>query len=288
MGIKKTFLFVFIFSFIVVPPSLFSMNDKNSSNKKTAATPLKRKLNGNDQKTPTKLPKYSPGPVLKKSPIKPKKEGGIGRDISYYSIYALYAVKEENKFKPNHEERVKFDELLGEENEINEKNLNEALLLTEIEVRKWIKRNKLIFYRTAYIGLAENVTHRYAGHRNDLKSLEAIKALENEDDKYLESLTSSNRKARYMARVVNAGFNIEMSVLVYSIPEQYLKTVEVLVGILLDVLSKANTHLGDGAAWAQIQSYMKWPKRLEHLEKEGLLNLVEDYQNEMFKTSMNL
>ena len=79
-----------------------------------------------------------------------------------------------------------------------------------------------------------------------------------------------------------------MSSLVYGIPKDYLPVVEVLVGLQFNVLSKANSLLGNDEAWGTVLNYMKSEKRKKELSKLDLYDLVEDLDDKVLMSIMNL
>lgn len=63
---------------------------------------------------------------------------------------------------------------------------------------------------------------------------------------------------------------------------------EVLVGIQFNVLAKGNTLLGDNAAWEIINRYIAQPKRIERLRELHLDRLVEDLDDALIDTTLNI
>lgn len=172
---------------------------------------------------------------------------------------------------------------MGDDVTINNKNLSQALLAVETAIRKLIQKNNNLYYRTVYVGLAENASHRAQGHRSDFNKL-----MDDEDKDFGICRYHPNRKARFIASTWNQQLDVRMSSLVYDIPRQYLPVIEVLVGVQFNVLSKANSLLGDDAAWNIVRAYMNSSERSKELTKRDLFDLIENLDDQVLKLIMNL
>jgi hypothetical protein len=306
MSFFNGFYKLYFLVLIVVGFNLWSMNDDDDSDRSTEyiippPKTTKRKLStGKENATPRAQKKARPddsvhvNAVTKSplayqsgnfiiSPIKTKKDGGIGMAIRHYSIYAMIAViGDDLSYVPSHKNRIKFSSILGEKTKIKDSNLDRALLKVETAIRGWIKKDPNLYYRTVYVGLAENASKRVQGHKSDLRELI------DEDDEIGICRYNPHRKSRFIASAWNQNFNIRMSPLIYSIPEQYLPIVEVLVGVQFNVLSKGNSLLGNDAAWKHVAAYMKSANRKEVLTKLGLYDLVEKLDDQLLMSILNM
>jgi hypothetical protein len=257
--------------------------DDDQSEDEQKTPPKKRKrLNEKENTTPNVLTVSKRQVEI--SPIKPKKDGGLGADIRHDSVYAMIAIKDgDTSHIPRQEDRIKFSEILGKNTQIKTNNLEEALLAVETALRKLIQKNDNLYYRTVYVGLAENASHRAQGHKNDLNKL-----MDNEDKNFNICRYHQNRKARFIASIWNQQLDVRMSSLVYDIPKEFLPTLEVLVGLQFNVLLKANTLLGNDEAWLTVRKYMKSSARQTALSQLGLLDLVEKLDDKTLMAIMNL
>ena len=145
------------------------------------------------------------------SPIKAKKAGGIGQDIRNGVVYAIIAQDAGGtKIAPQHSDRIDFADLVTS-NDPNDW-LNPALLQVELKLRRLISDNPLLYYRAAYVGLAESLTHRFTGHSKDLKPV-----AENANVNPELSRWYGNRKERFFASAFRSGMDAQTSALVYGV-----------------------------------------------------------------------
>lgn len=213
------------------------------------------------------------------SPIKPKAEGGPGRQIREFAIYGMIAyMSGDDGHIPSHDKRINFGTILGAK-KISDKNLSEALVATEIKIRNWLKENARLYDLTLYVGLAKNMSTRFPGHKSDLKLVQ-------EDTQMCR--WSSSRKERIIGSVLKLGYETKMSALVFNIPEKYLPIVEILVGLQFNVLAKGSSKLGDDQSWLEIAKYMKSEARANALHNAGLLNIVEQFDDMLLKAALNI
>ena len=64
--------------------------------------------------------------------------------------------------------------------------------------------------------------------------------------------------------------------------------VEVLVGIQLNVMTKATSILGNEKAWEKVNEYLKWQKRIDALKDAQLLDVIEKMDDKIFRKILNL
>lgn len=241
----------------------------------------KRKL---DYDKENQIPSQAVGKKLRVvgAQISPLKKGEVGnRNIRKQAIYAWIAYKNHDKSHiPIHEERIDFSSIMGEGVEINDENLNEALLKVENQVQAWIEKHPVLYSRVAYIGQAENMTHRFKGHRNDVNSLVDV------SERFGTNMSrwNASKKLQFFGELGAMGYDVVMSGLVYKIPDEYLSTLEVLLGGIFRALYKGGTVLGNKEAWANVQKYEAFKL------KQGLSGskTVENLDNQFIKCLLDI
>ncbi len=190
-------------------------------------------------------------------------------DERYTSINAVYSwimVKEHHDLYIEPKDLIDVETLLPKHSHYRAKDVDLALLQTEIAIRKWIKGNNQFVYRTIYVGLSVDTESRIYGHRKDYNCQGFL-----------------SRKIELQDLAGEAGYNVRMRPLIHHVPDDLLPLFECLAGKLFSAhIFSASTLLGNGEAKERLEQYWTSKMRERELKKQGLLTITEDIKNEIF------
>lgn len=153
---------------------------------------------------------------------------------------------------------------------ISEKQLFEIMGIIEKKLIDIVFERLNLLKGVKYVGLAEDMLHRFRGHYSDLSN---------------ERKKVQNRKVKCHNQTLNQS-NIEMSYLINNIPKEYHKVFEALVSTVFPAqLFYASALIADEAAWNFIIDYKKSDERKNHVKEEdiakleGCISYMNDYFN---------
>lgn len=212
--------------------------------------------------------------------LSPKKSGPFGKDLTNRKegdavrnrkdvIYIWTSVaKHEDQY-------VKYVNRIDASKYAHMK-IADALLDIEVNIRTWIKQDKLLYKRTFDAGLTQDVSDRARHYKAKIENLEDPREKRNERELYYHRVLNSSRRLRWFDLTQRRNFNERMSPIIEKIPENLIKPAEVLVGHLFNTPSKGSSVLGDKEAYDLVTKYLATEERADELKARGLDSVVED------------